>query len=108
MSNTVAWKEEFAIRFAQRFDELKWLYCEVYNNDMQAFHWLADAMYQFYEERNAPLKALDRKREQSPFWYSTNDLIGMMLYVDNFADNLKGVRKKIDYINLFFIIYNID
>ena len=98
MSNTVAWKEEFAIRFAQRFDELKWLYCEVYNNDMQAFHWLADAMYQFYEKRNAPLKALDRKREQAPFWYSTNDLIGMMLYVDNFADNLKGVRKKIDYI----------
>ena len=98
MNTTDVWKKEFADRFAKYFDEFKWLYCEVYNNDMQAFHWLVNAMYEFYEARNSALKALDRKRESMPFWYSTNDLIGMMLYVDNFAGDLNGVRKNLDYI----------
>ena len=55
-------------------------------------------MHEYYEKRNAALKALDRKREKEPFWYSTNSLVGMMMYVDNFADDLKGVKSKIDYI----------
>ncbi|MBR1481468.1 MAG: amylosucrase [Ruminococcus sp.] len=98
MNRTDRWQEEFASRFSQRFDELKRLYSEVYNNDTQAFHWLANAMYTFYEERGDALRALDRQREQTPFWYSTNDLIGMMLYVNNFAGNLRGVCEHIDYI----------
>ena len=98
MNTTDIWEKEFAERFAKVFDEFKWLYCEVYNHDMQAFHWLVNAMYEYYEARDPALKALDRKRESTPFWYSTNDLIGMMLYVDNFAGSLKGVRQKIDYI----------
>ena len=98
MNTTDVWEKEFAERFANYFDEFKWLYCEVYNHDMQAFHWLVNAMYEYYEARDPALKALDRKRECTPFWYSTNDLIGMMLYVDNFAGSLKGVRQKIDYI----------
>ena len=98
MKQTAQWKKEFADRFEARFDELKWLYCEVYNNDMQAFYWLTGAMYDYYQKRGTALKKLDRERERTPFWYSTNDLVGMMLYVDNFADNLKGVREKIDYI----------
>ncbi|MBQ3264439.1 MAG: amylosucrase [Ruminococcus sp.] len=98
MKQTAAWEKEFAERFEARFDEFKWLYCEVYNNDMQAFYWLCGAMHEYYEKRSASLKKLDRQREKSPFWYSTNKLVGMMLYVDNFADNLKGVKAKIDYI----------
>ena len=98
MKQTAQWKKEFADRFEARFDELKWLYCEVYNNDMQAFYWLTGAMYDYYQKRGTALKKRDRARERTPFWYSTNDLVGMMLYVDNFADNLKGVREKIDYI----------
>ncbi len=98
MKHTAQWEKEFADRFEARFDELKWLYCEVYNNDMQAFYWLTGAMYDYYQKRGTALKKRDRARERTPFWYSTNDLVGMMLYVDNFADNLKGVREKIDYI----------
>jgi amylosucrase len=98
MKQTANWEQEFAERFEARFDEFRQLYCEVYNNDMQAFYWLAGAMHEYYEKRNAALKALDRKREKEPFWYSTNSLVGMMMYVDNFADDLKGVKSKIDYI----------
>ena len=98
MKQTAKWEKEFAERFEVRFDELKQLYCEVYNHDLQAFYWLTGAMHEYYQKRNVSLKKLDRQREAAPFWYSTNKLVGMMLYVDNFADDLKGVKSKIDYI----------
>ncbi|WP_405356192.1 alpha-amylase family glycosyl hydrolase [Ruminococcus sp.] len=98
MKQTAKWEKEFAERFEVRFDELKQLYCEVYNHDLQAFYWLTGAMHEYYQKRNVSLKKLDRQREAAPFWYSTNRLVGMMLYVDNFADDLKGVKSKIDYI----------
>ena len=90
--------KEFAARLKPRYDELKWLYCEVYNNDQKAFDWLCGEMYKYYKERKNALKELDRLREKEPDWYSTNKRVGMMMYVDNFADNLKGVISKIDYI----------
>lgn len=98
MNETVKFKKEFQERFDRRYDEFKWLYCELYNNDLNAFNWLCDSLYGYYTERKNTLKALDRKRENNPDWYKTNDIVGMMLYVDAFADNLQGVREKIDYI----------
>ncbi|HBE14881.1 MAG TPA: hypothetical protein DCY72_01340, partial [Ruminococcaceae bacterium] len=62
MKHTAQWEKEFADRFEARFDELKWLYCEVYNNDMQAFYWLTGAMYEYYQKRRTALKKLDRQR----------------------------------------------
>ncbi|MBQ6413988.1 MAG: amylosucrase, partial [Ruminococcus sp.] len=88
MKASAKWEKEFALRFEKHFDELKWLYCEVYNNDIGAFYWLCNSLYDYYHKRDAALKKLDREREKTPFWYSTNSLVGMMLYVDNFADNL--------------------
>lgn len=98
MKHSTKWEAEFAERFEKRFDELKYLYCEVYNNDLKAFFWLCNAMHDYYAKRNISLKKLDRERESTPFWYSTNQLVGMMLYVNNFAGNLKGVKEKIGYI----------
>ena len=98
MNASAKWEKEFAVRFEKHFDELKWLYCEVYNNDLQAFYWLCNSLYDYYHKRDSALKRLDREREKTPFWYSTNSLVGMMLYVDNFADDLKGLKNRIDYI----------
>ena len=84
-------------RFQKHFDELKWLYTEVYENDWM-FQELCDRMYEFYTERKDYLKELDRAREASPEWFIQNDMVGMMLYVDNFADNLQGVKEKLDYL----------
>ena len=98
MKTAPNWNKEFVQRFEARYDELKWLYCETYNNDMQAFSYLCNSLYEYYHSRSAALKKRDREREKTPFWYSTNSLVGMMLYVDNFADNLQGVRNKIAYL----------
>ena len=38
-SKTVKKTAEYTKRFDERYDELKWLYCELYNNNMEAFDW---------------------------------------------------------------------
>lgn len=88
---------EYHVRFQRHFEELKWLYTEVYQNDWM-FDELCTQMYRFYKERKRSLKELDRKREANPNWYKKNDMVGMMLYVDNFAENLQGVKEKLDYL----------
>lgn len=98
MNKSAKWEKEFVERFSKRYDELKWLYCEVYNNDMKAFSWLCNSLYEYYESRKSSLKKIDREKEKNPDWYKTKNIIGMMLYVDAFADNLTGVREKIDYL----------
>lgn len=84
-------------RFEKHADELKWLYMELYNNDSM-YAELCDNMKRFYEERNSALRTEDLKREENPDWYKKNDMLGMMFYIDNFAGNMKGVQKKLDYI----------
>ena len=90
--------KEFKERFGKRYDELKWLYCEMYHNDMQAFDWLCDSMAAFYEARNEALKKSDRLREKNPGWYRTNGLLGMMMYTNAFAGDLGGVLEKLEYV----------
>lgn len=98
MEHSEKWEAEFVKRFKKHYDELKWLYCEVYNNDIKAFSWLCNSLYGYYKSRSSALKKLDREKENNPDWYKTNDIVGMMLYVDAFADNLKGLKNKINYI----------
>ena len=90
-------KTEFESRLMARFDELKGLYHELYHENTEGFHYLLSVIEKCYNERGASLKALDRKREKNADWYRSNDIVGMMLYVDNFAGDLRGVAKKIDY-----------
>lgn len=89
---------EYIKRFDERYDELKWLYCELYNNNMGAFDWLCDSLYGYYQERNTELKKLDRQRVKNPDWYKQNDLLGMMMYTNAFAGTLKGVKEKLPYV----------
>lgn len=84
-------------RFQKHLDELKWLYMELYNSEFM-FDELCKNLYKFYRDRKTTLKDLDKKRESAPAWFQENNMLGMMLYVDNFAKTLKGVEKKLDYI----------
>ena len=84
-------------RFGRHFEELQWLYTELYGNPSM-FAELCDRMEVFYQERAEDLKALDGKRQADPGWYKSNDMLGMMFYIDNFAGNLKGVESRLDYL----------
>lgn len=70
---------------------------ELYQNgDM--FAELCSQMYEYYNCRSKKLKERDLKREKEPDWYHGKDMLGMMLYTDNFAGNMKGVKEKIPYL----------
>lgn len=92
-------KEEliFQKRMERHYDELRWLYMELYGNSSM-FAELCDQMRAYYKERSVKLRNRDEKREKNPDWFKGNDMLGMMLYIDNFAGNIKGVQEKLDYL----------
>ena len=88
----------FEKRLAERHDELRWLYMELYDNgDM--FAELCHQMYDFSQKRNLALRKLDELRIKDRNWFKNRDMLGMMLYIDNFAGNLKGVEEKLSYLD---------
>ena len=89
--------DTFYYRMQSHIDELKWLYTELYHNDSM-FSELCDNIRRFYVERNKELKSMDTEREQNPSWYKSNEMLGMMFYIENFGKNMKGVEEKLDYI----------
>lgn len=91
------WETVYEKRFNRHVEELRWLYMELYDNSSM-FAELCDNLHSFYQERRKALKTLDKKREEQPQWYKGNDMLGMMLYIDNFAGDLRGVKDKLAYI----------
>ncbi len=87
----------FDQRLARHADELKWLYCELYR-DEEAFADFVEMLRRCWAERKKPLRDQDKRREADPDWYRRRDLLGMMLYVNAFAGNLRGVKEKLGYI----------
>ena len=95
---TEAVSTEYSMRLSARMDELKWLYMELYQGQTECFEQLCRQLQRFYEEREEVLKGSDRLREEKPDWYLENRLIGMMMYTENFAGDLQGIRKHLDYL----------
>ena len=89
----------------KRLDELKWLYAELYHNDENAFRYFLSMLERMYEARPEELKVLDREREHSADWYRSNEVLGMMLYTNCFAGNLRGVREKLPYLKEAGVTY---
>ena len=91
----------YEARLNRHIDELKWLYCELYQDNPYVMMHLNDLLAElkkFYDARNEDLKTSDILREQDPKWYKRNDLTGMMMYVNAFSKTLKGLEEKLDYI----------
>jgi amylosucrase len=70
---------------------------------------LVDVMIRQYMRRSPELKAVDLAREKDFNWFLDSKWVGMPLYADGFADDLKDLHKKIDYftelgINLIHIM----
>lgn len=87
----------FAQRMEKHQDELRWLYIELYGNDAM-YAELCEQMHDYYLKRSTELKKRDIKKENNPDWFKEKEMLGMMLYIDNFAGNLKGVEKKLAYL----------
>ncbi len=97
-------KTVFHSRFARHRDELKWLYLELYH-DEAAYGYFISMLERCWKERKKALRDQDARREADPGWYRRRDLLGMMLYVDAFAGNLEGVKKKLPYLKACGVNY---
>lgn len=93
----------FLGRLRRHHDELRWLYMELYDSGSM-FAELVDEMRRFYDERPAALRELDERREGRA-WYRERDLLGMQMYVDNFAGTLSGVESRLDYLERTGVSY---
>ena len=98
MTEEKNWEPEFRERLMRHYDEMKWLYGELYHNDEQAFDYFCSMLHEYYQARSEELKAWDKKREHNADWYAGNGMLGMLMYVDCFAGTLSGVREHLDYI----------
>lgn len=87
----------FERRMQKHGDELKWLYTEMYQNDAM-FGELCGQLYSFYMNRDEALHLRDLEREENPEWFRSRDMLGMMLYIDNFGGSIQGVKDRLDYL----------
>ena len=85
-------------RLAAHMDELKWLYYELYRSNEQSFNYFLSLLDKYAKERDPELRALDQERMKNPRWFKGNDLLGVLMYTNCFAGNLKGVEQKIPYL----------
>ena len=92
------WDSVFQKRMEAHYDEMKWLYGELYHDDSKAFSYFCTTLYEYYQNRSAELRAWDQKRLDTPGWYKGNEMLGMLMYTNAFAGNLKGVKSHIDYL----------
>ena len=87
----------FEQRIEKHQDELRWLYMELYGNDAM-YAELCEQMHDYYSKRSTELRKRDIKKEKNPDWFKEKEMLGMMLYIDNFAGDLKGVERKLSYL----------
>lgn len=98
-------EQSFEKRLEIFYDELKWLYMELYPESSIQFEKLLLLMREAYNVRKQNLKKMDEVRKQNPEWYKKNDLLGMMMYTAEFAGDLKGVKERLDYMEACHVNY---
>lgn len=94
-------KSVYQARLDRHIDELKWLYCELYQDNSSVMMHLNDLLtnlWKFYDARNTNLKASDLSREKDPNWYKHNNLTGMKMSVNSFVKTWDDLANKLDYI----------
>lgn len=94
----------FEARLARHHDELRWLYMELYDNGAM-FAELCDQMRAYFDARPRELKRLDDEREAEGAWWRGRDMLGMQMYIDNFAGTIKGVEERLDYLERCHVNY---
>ena len=58
-----------------------------------------------WQARPAELRALDAAREADPDWFTSNRMLGGVIYVDRYATDLRGVSARIPYLQELGLTY---
>ncbi len=92
--------EDFERRYIALFSDIFSRFQKLYGqheNAIEAFEKLSLKMLHGYLKRPADLKKSDEQRELNPSWFRSQEITGMMLYVDRFNKNLNGILDRVDY-----------
>ena len=90
----------FQLRMGANFPIITDLFQQLYANSpygVQAFQDLLVTLVKHFEERSSYQKKRDLDRVAHPNWYSSEKIVGMMLYVDLFNQDFNGLKEKISY-----------
>ena len=64
-----------------------------------------DMLIRYRLDRTLDLQKLDKKREADPLWYLSEEMVGIVLYVDLFSNNLAGLQDHIPYFETLGVTY---
>lgn len=90
-------EKTFSKRYQKYSAEIKSLFLGLYH-DNASLDLFREMLYRSWSERPNGLKRLDSARLQDPDWFKKREMLGMQMYVGAFAGDLKGVKKRLDYI----------
>ncbi len=99
---------DFERRLTALFSDIFQRYEKLYGQHPKgetAFSRLINVMIKAHGSRSKSLKQIDAEREVNPAWFRSNQLTGMMLYVDRFNKDLNGLEEKLDYFEELGINY---
>ncbi len=92
--------EDFVFRLATNFSGLYQRFQDLYGSKHSfegALGQLVTVLANQYNNRSEGLRLKDLERQDGQ-WFLSNEVTGMMLYVDRFSDDLKGLLTKMDYL----------
>ncbi len=100
--------QAFLTRLEANFARLFGLLYRIYGDQYDFFYHLEgllESLAQSWIDRPPALKKLDRRREQEPDWYLSNQALGGVCYVDLSFGDLRGLRAQIPYLKELGITY---
>ena len=98
----------FLNRLGQHFPKLFEILLHLYSNQYDFFFHLESLLHiitQSFIDRSESLKRMDIAREEDPLWFQDHKMLGGVCYVDLFAGNLEGIRKRISYLKELGLTY---
>ena len=98
----------FTARMKRHFHPLFALLYQLYSGHYDFFYHLEKIMTaatRMWVERPTEMKGLDAQRESDPTWYRSNQMIGYIIYADQFAGDLNGIRERIPFLTELGVTY---
>ncbi len=100
--------DAFQARLQKHFPTLFGHLLELYGQYYDFFYHLESILQmaaRMWLVRPSDLKSLDREREEDPYWFQSERMLGGVCYVDLFAGDLAGLRQKIPYFKELGLTY---
>lgn len=89
---------DFYFKIVNNINHIISVYRQIYGRDND--HYLVNLiniMIETWKKRDESLKKRDRSKANKGNWYTSQELVGMSLYVDRFSKDLKTLESKLPY-----------